>query len=326
MSLPPNDRSQERPLVVVGVDGSSGARTALVWAMAAAARRAAELEVVSAVPVDVYWTDPYLVDAGRTDEVRADTEARAQELVDDVRHDPAVSAVPGSDAVPVRLTVVTGPAAEVLVRRAEDADLLVVGSRGRSGVRSTLMGSVGLHCAAHAGCPVVVVHPASPAVIAAAGKVVVGLDDSDSARAALRHAVGEAARLGAEVEAVVAYHPVDPWSELYTLGAPSVGEMGEHARRRAEDIVAQVLGEVSDGREPEVRVVAEEGPAGHVLVRRAEGAALLVVGSRSRSQLVGMVLGSVALDCVVHATGPVMVVHPAAPARTDAPLAAQAIG
>jgi nucleotide-binding universal stress UspA family protein len=245
-------------------------------------------------------------------------------VVDEARRDPAVVAVTGAHTVPVQVVVVAGAAAEHLVNAAEDADLLVVGSRGRSGVRSTLLGSVALHCTTHARCPIVVVHPLSGTGTGVGGKVVVGLDDSDMSREALRQAVAEAARLGAEVEGVVAYHPVSPWSELYTLGAPLGGELQEHARRRGEDIVAEVLGEIPDGSTPKVGVVAVEGPAGHVLVRRAEDAALLVVGSRSRSQLRGMVLGSVALDCVVHGTGPVMVVHPDG-ARAAAPLAAPAL-
>jgi nucleotide-binding universal stress UspA family protein len=289
-----------------------------------AARRGAGLVVLSAFPVDFYWTDAYLLDPRRLDAVRADTDARTRAMVDEARQAPAVVAVPGSDTVPVQVVVAAGAAAEHLVNAAEDADLLVVGSRGRSGVRSTLLGSVALHCTTHARCPVVVVHPASGTTAGAGGRVVVGLDDSDMSREALRQAVAEAARLGAEVEGVVAYHPVSPWSELYTLGAPLGGELEEHARRRGEDMVAEVLGTSADGGTPPVRVVAVEGPAGHVLVRRSEGAALLVVGSRSRSRLSGMVLGSVALDCVVHGTGPVMVVHPDG-ARATAPLAAPAL-
>jgi nucleotide-binding universal stress UspA family protein len=322
--LPAEDGPARGARVVVGVDGSDGARSALVWALVEAARRGAGLVVLSAFPVDFYWTDAYLLDPRRLDAVRADTDTRARAMVDEARRAPAVVAVPGSDTVPVQVVVVAGAAAEHLVNAAADADLLVVGSRGRSGVRSTLVGSVALHCTTHARCPVVVVHPQPATATEAGSRVVVGLDDSDMSRDALRHAVTEAARLGAEVEGVVAYHPVSPWSELYTLGAPLGGELEEHARRRGEAMVAEVLGTIADGASPPVRVVAVEGPAGHVLVRRAEGAALLVVGSRSRSRLRGMVLGSVALDCVVHGTGPVMVVHPAA-ARATAPLVAPAL-
>jgi nucleotide-binding universal stress UspA family protein len=65
-----------------------------------------------------------------------------------------------------------------------------------------------------------------------------------------------------------------------------------------------------------------------VLVERSTGAALLVVGSRSRHRLSGMLLGSVALHCVVHAACPVMVVHaePAARRGGAAPAAAVAPG
>jgi hypothetical protein len=65
-------------------------------------------------------------------------------------------------------------------------------------------------------------------------------------------------------------------------------------------------------------VLAAEGPAGAVLAERSAGAALLVVGSRSRSRLPGMLLGSVALHCVVHAQCPVMVVHPESAVRRSA--------
>jgi nucleotide-binding universal stress UspA family protein len=61
---------------VVGVDGSPGARAALEWAWAAAARRGAPLQAVSAFPVDDCWADALLLDAGRVDTLRSDTAAR----------------------------------------------------------------------------------------------------------------------------------------------------------------------------------------------------------------------------------------------------------
>jgi nucleotide-binding universal stress UspA family protein len=61
---------------------------------------------------------------------------------------------------------------------------------------------------------------------------------------------------------------------------------------------------------PTSRVEAVEGPAGDVLVRAAEGAELLVVGGRGRGALRGMLLGSVALHCVLHAPCPVLVLRP----------------
>jgi nucleotide-binding universal stress UspA family protein len=312
--VPPGGPTDDGPTsgsgIVVGIDGSEGSRAALVWAVGEAARRGVDLVAVSAFPVDFYWADAYLLDPRRIDEVRADTEKRARAMVDDAQRDPVLADVPGVTGLPVRTVVVSGAPAEHLVQAAEDADLLVVGSRGRSGVRSTLLGSVALHCVTHARCPVVVVRPSPRPLPGVGGTVVVGLDDSEPSRDALRAAVDEAARLGADLEAVVAYHRPDQWSELYTLSAPPSGETHEHALRRGQQIVSDVLVGFGDGSRPEIRVVALEGRAGEVLARRAAEASLLVVGSRSRSRLAGMVLGSVALDSVVHSPVPVMVVHP----------------
>jgi nucleotide-binding universal stress UspA family protein len=75
-----------------------------------------------------------------------------------------------------------------------------------------------------------------------------------------------------------------------------------------------------------VHVVAVEGHPARVLMRKAEGARLLVLGSRSRSrnQLEGVVLGSVALHAVMHAPCPVLVVHPPRTGRSPAPQQAAA--
>jgi nucleotide-binding universal stress UspA family protein len=311
--------------VVVGVDGSPGAREALGWAWAAAARRGAPLEVVSAFPVDDYWIDALLLDPSRLDTLRSDTAARARALVEEVRPAPGAA---GTPEVAVEVTVVAGAPAEHLVQLSQGADLLVVGSRGRGGIRSTLLGSVALHCVTSAGCPVVVVHPAPvpPAAAEAAAtapRVVVGLDDSDSSDAALVRAVELAVELDVEVEAVVAVQLPAYWGEMDVVVPVPLAEVRERALSRAEELVTEVLG--GDDRVP-VRVVDAVGPAAAVLVQRSAGAALLVVGSRSRSRLPGMLLGSVALHCVVHAPCPVMVVHPASTGGRRTAKAAAVVG
>jgi nucleotide-binding universal stress UspA family protein len=297
----------------VGVDGSPGARAALSWALVAAAQRGADVEVVAAFAVDLYWIDAYLLEPESLGEVRTDTEKRARAMVAEVRSDPAITGVPGSAETVVDVVALAGGAAEILVKRAETADLLVVGSRGRGAVRSTLLGSVALHVSAHAGCPVVVVHTPPPP---SSGTVVIGLDNSDHARAALVTAVQEAGRTGARVDAVLAYEAPNYWSDLAPVMGPVLGESREQALERGEAIVSDVLGPGPVLRGT-VRVVAVEGSPGGALVRHAADAELLVVGSRSRSRLRGMVLGSVALHCVVHASCPVMVVHRRPAARTS---------
>ncbi|RBY87738.1 universal stress protein [Blastococcus sp. TF02A-30] len=292
--------------MVVGVDGSPHSRAALVWAVLEAARRSASLEVVATFPVDFYWADAYLLDPRHMTQIREDTENRTRAFVDEVLSSAEVTGAAVAADVPVRITVAAGTPAEHLVQLSKGAALLVLGSRGRGGVRSTLLGSVALQCSAHAPCPVVVVRPGTGP---GDGRVVVGFDDSAAGRAALQRAAEEARRRGGPLEVVVARVPVDTWSDLTVVTGPTVSELLEDGRRSAEQAVQEVLGASPD---VEVRVRADVGPADDVLVRAAEHADLLVVGSRSRSSLAGMLLGSVALRAVVHAECPVMVVHPPA--------------
>ncbi|MGY1792377.1 universal stress protein [Geodermatophilus sp. SYSU D00525] len=276
--------------VVVGLDGSPAARAAAVWALAAAERAGTGLEVVTVLPVGDAWDDAELLDPARVDLVRSDVAAHVRDLLDEQHAE-----------VPVTTTVLPGRPVEELVARSADAGLLVVGSRGRGAARSTLLGSVALGCVPRARCPVVVVHPAAPGP--GRPRVVVGLDDTDGAREVLWRAAAEAHRMGADLDVVVARRPPEPWAAaLVPEGPPTGGDAGAHA----EALVHEQLGARPDA----VRVAVLPGPAAEVLVRSAQGAALLVVGSRSRSRLGGMLLGSTALHCVVAAPCPVLVLHP----------------
>lgn len=62
----------------------------------------------------------------------------------------------------VRTHVVHGNATDVLLRAAEGAEVLVMGSPGRGGFARALLGSVGWHVSQHANCPVVIVCPDQP--------------------------------------------------------------------------------------------------------------------------------------------------------------------
>jgi nucleotide-binding universal stress UspA family protein len=309
-----------RQRIVVGVDGSDGARAALKWALIEAAHREADVEVVTAFDFDFYWLDPYLMDRRRIDDIRSETETRAKAMVEEAQHDLDSARLPGGAAVGIRILVVGGAPTEHLVQRSEGAVLLVVGSRGRGAVRSTVAGSVALHCTAHAKCPVVVVHP-TMASAEEPPRVVVGLDDSAAARAALSAAVAQATVLGARVDAVVAYQTPDYWVDLYAVVSP-LPELQAQAQARGVAAVTEVLGAetLESGL---VRVVTVEGSPARVLIAEAEGARLLVVGSRSHNPIEGVLLGSVALRCVMHAPCPVLVVRATAdPSSVPSPRAA----
>jgi nucleotide-binding universal stress UspA family protein len=302
------------PRVLVGVDGSAGSLTALRWAMHWALVRGAEVAVVATYPTVATWSSPDSVDPGALDAVHDDTWARARAAVDAVRDsDSAVL------DVPVSLHVEPGPAAAQLVRRSADADLLVVGSRGRGEVRSALLGSVALHSASAAECPVVVVPlPGRWAEPGVASRVVVGVDGSARSVAALAAALTEAGPAGS-VTAVRSHDVTDPWGDA--AGAPAAAELQEvheGALQRMEGQLGELL-VASAGDHPDVHRLSLTGPAGAVLVEQASDADLLVVASRGHGEFRGLVFGSVALHCVVHATCPVLVVRPAVrrlPARS----------
>ena len=137
----------ERPLrIVVGVDGSGPSHKALEWAVVEASRWHAQLIVVHAWRFGSSPTDPLVPQ----DAIRR-VGAAAQHLLDD---EVAFTREAGTEAAG---SLVFATAVGALVDASAEADLLVVGSRGRGAVGAALLGSVSQACVRHAHCPVVVV-------------------------------------------------------------------------------------------------------------------------------------------------------------------------
>jgi nucleotide-binding universal stress UspA family protein len=141
--------------IVVGVDGSECSGTALEFALDEAVRWRAALRVVAALPEAEYWATASGLSPSLLDDLSADAEKAARDMVD------AVVRKRGGDLadVPVEVRALSGLPGHVLVDQSRDADLLVVGHRGRGGFRSAVLGSVGLQCVLHAEVPVTVVRP-----------------------------------------------------------------------------------------------------------------------------------------------------------------------
>ncbi|MDA1360900.1 universal stress protein [Glycomyces luteolus] len=143
-----SDRKQEQGVVVVGVDGSPSSRRALDWALRQAEATGMKIKAVLA------WRAP-------TGYGTAELVASGVQWADEARNSLESIITPASaewPQVPVERRVLEGHPAEVLLKQAEGADLLVVGSRGHGGFAGALLGSVSSHCAHHATCPVVVIH------------------------------------------------------------------------------------------------------------------------------------------------------------------------
>jgi len=135
-------------------------------------------------------------------------------------------------------------------------------------------------------------------------RIVVGVDGSGPSKAALRWAIRQAKLTGGSVDAVTAWHYPS------TYGWAPVADGAIDIEGEAKKILTEARAEVS-GLEPDVPVepVVAEGHAADVLLRRAREAELLVVGSRGHGGFASAMLGSVSMNCVLHAHCPVLVLR-----------------
>jgi nucleotide-binding universal stress UspA family protein len=149
-----DEQQRSAGTVVVGLDGSPDAESALRYAVEEAARRGTGVHAITVLePPEVWAFAAGISPVPDSDVIRAEMRERTTSEVENVRE-----RLPGHlRDVPVAVDAVAGRAVPVLVEVSRAADLLVVGHRGRGGLRSRVLGSVGLGCVLHAECPVTVV-------------------------------------------------------------------------------------------------------------------------------------------------------------------------
>jgi nucleotide-binding universal stress UspA family protein len=281
--------------VVVGVDGSASSLEAVELAAREAVLRRRPLRVVHAfiwpylhVPLG---PSPYGPPEGglrhQAESLLAEAGARARAAAPDLAVDSEI---------------VSGEAAAVLVDASRTAELIVVGDRGLGGFTGLLIGSVAVQLAAHATCPILVarggVHPAAP--------VLLGVDGSPANDPAVGFAFEEAALRGVPLVAMHAWtHPVSTGpGDMLPLVYDADELMAEEAR-----VLAEALAGWHD-KYPGVVVRRELPHAGArgALIEATHRAQLVVVGTRGRGGLSGLLLGSVSQAVLHHAACPVAVV------------------
>jgi nucleotide-binding universal stress UspA family protein len=279
--------------IVVGVDGSPSSVAALRFAASEAALRGAGVLAIYALEVPtVPWP-------GLTGVVGTALEEANRVFGHAVEE--AFAGAPPS--VPFERRVEERAPAEALIEAASDADLLVVGSRGRGGFAGLLLGSVGQQVAHHAPCPVAIVRERASWE---PGSVLAGVDGSEGSKVALRWADEEARLRGTQLVALHAWAPgweVTPGLVPMPLPAET---LRSDIERFLDEVVADVLGAE---RAPEVERRLVETPAAFGLVRAATAGDLLVVGSRGHGGFAGLLLGSVGQQVAHHAPCPVVIVR-----------------
>ncbi len=285
--------------IVAGVDGSEEGLQAALWAAAQAKQVGGSLQVVCAYPTASY--SAAALDGGFAviddESLRQGALAAAEEAAEVVRKETGIVS---------EVVALIGDPAVVLTDMSHSVDMIVIGTRGGGGLADRLLGAVSAAVPAHAKCPVVMVpqHKSGKPFVPIE-RIVVGSDGSDQASQALFKAVDMAADWNAELTAVVAI-PVSSGGRGLSWLPVAVD------RQILVDDIKESLGSAIDkalrGRDLWVaRHVLDGGPAA-LLTEFSTAVDLVVVGTRGRGGLAGMLLGSTSQTVLNHSTCPVMTV------------------
>ncbi|WP_406815392.1 universal stress protein [Mycobacterium sp. M23085] len=291
--------SVKRHGIVVGVDGSPASNFAVCWAARDAAMRHLSLTLVHMLhPFVPAWPVLPLVDDAviwREDDGRRLLQEAVKIAEDATRT---------SRRIDIASQLWKAPPTPTLVQMSDEAEMVVVGSRGRGTIGRALLGSVSSGIVRRASCPVAVIHDEDPLMpYPQQAPVLVGIDGSPASEVATSIAFDEASRRGVELNAVHA------WSDTEVFRLPGMDWAA--VKRDAKRILAERLAGWQE-RYPDVtvhRIVVCDQPA-RQLVEQSESAQLTVVGSHGRGGLTGALLGSVS-NAVVHSVRmPVIVARP----------------
>ncbi len=285
--------------IVVGIDGSQQSGNALEWAVARARLGGERLELVHG-----YTITPELDFYGYTGLAASQTVDWLVEFSEQVLEAGAARVRELAPDLACTVTSRMGHPAHVLASASESAAAVVVGRRGLGGAASALLGSVSNRLTVHARCPLVVVGDDD---LPTTGPLVVGVDESDFGRNALRYALAEATVRGVPVRAVTAYDVLHPGSRA---DAELAARMRADAEAKAADTVARAVDEAlgSDPASVSVDHVAVKGRAAEAIADNADDAQLIVVGTHGKGMVRRVLLGSVSRQVLNDARRPVAIV------------------
>lgn len=276
------------PYVLVGYDGLVESDRALRWAAEEARLRRLELLVCHC------WRWPYPIS-----HVDYDIEATVKRMGEHLLDHGADRAASIAPTVKVRKRLMDGPAYAALMHESPEAELIVVGSHEQAELP---VGSTALQLPARSRRPVVVVRQAASSY----NHVVVGVDGSPGAEAALAFAFEEAALRGWTLEAVYGCWEPGAVAESELVLFADRDELTRSCGARLERAVAP-------WREKYPQVEARtslimEGPR-TALLNAATGADLVVVGDRGTGNVDPLLLGATSSALLHHAPCTVAIVH-----------------
>jgi len=286
--------------ILVGVDGSSASDAAVGWAAHDAVLRGLPLTLMRVEdPMGPLWSEAHLLK-----ELEGWREAEGRSVLGNASKI-ARDIVGDSEQITINGELQFTATIPTLVDRSEDAELIVVGSRGRGGWARGFLGSVSSALVRHAKCPVAVIHDEQPRTPdPAMAPVLVGIDGSPTSEVATEIAFDEASRRHVGLTALHA------WSNRELVELPGVDWPAVKAEE--ERLTAEALAGWQE-RYPDVTVqtlLVCDRPA-RAIVEASESAQLVVVGSHGRNALTRMLLGSVSNAVVQSVRTPVIVARTA---------------
>jgi len=290
--------------IVVGVDGSTGARSALHWAADECRLRGQMLLVVHA---------PDLAHAAADEPAMRSMD----ELGERMLREHAAAASGRQPGIVVTTLLGDTSAADALIELSAYSDLVVVGTHGRGGIVSSILGSLSYRVAAHAHCPVAMVpERQTPRRDPRAPRIVVGMSPARSGRLALEFAFEEAQRRGATLVAVQASDAPDN-SERLERDAEELNRRKLHAAELLRTDLAASAKRYRDVALEPLLVSAEPADA---ILHAAQNAQLVVVGCHHSADHWSTRLGPVP-SAIMHCSPcPVVVVGERQPAcRSSVP-------
>lgn len=294
-----------KPIVVVGYDQTPSSERALSEAGREAAWRSAAVSVVHTFHWIPAATPAAYVPMGIELDLQEFAETTADAGVKALRE-----SYPG---MTVESKVVSGPAADALAEASRDADLLLLGNRGRGGFGGLLLGSVSMRTLSFASCPTMIVRGLERQPF---DEVVLALDLEDPADEVLDFAFAEAALRGARLRVINVWHLDWIGATAYpgtAGGRDDPNDLDTARAHAAADIHAGLEAVLRpwQAKYPSVRLHIEvaDGTPSAVLVAATEHADLVVAGAHRRGDgHPGMRLGPVTHALVHHAGCPVAVV------------------
>jgi len=282
--------------VIVGTDGTASSKAAVRWAAREADRRHLPLHIVHAFDWD--WGEARYDIGGQY----LDFTRRVAAAVTATAFDQAREVAPN---VKIEMSTPFGHAAAKLLTFTDDAELMVLGNRGRGGFASLLLGSVSQRVAVQARCPVVIVRGRGDVTD---GPIAVGVDDSPAADHVLETAFEAATSRDSALVIIRTYLPSIPlWLRNVPATDVDTPDQDDEERARLDELVAPWRSKYPD---VAVGTVLSHDSAAAVLAGASHGAQFVIVGSHHHGAVASAMLGSTGMQLLHHADCPVYIARP----------------